>query len=93
LNLWPKKYLNIFELQNSYSASVFAERENFIAIKFSTILCRSRKIMLRQKTLASTSFVIQNESVEKLFSERNFQISREKNEEEEGILGSKYVAD
>ncbi len=49
--------------------------------------------MLRQKTLASTSFVIQNESVEKLFSERNFQISREKNEEEEGILGSKYVAD
>ena len=34
-----------------------------------------------------------NESVEKLFSERNFQISREKNEEEEGILGSKYVAD
>jgi hypothetical protein len=37
--------------------------------------------------------LIKDESVEKLFSERNFQISSEKNEEEEGILGLKSAAD
>jgi len=36
---------------------------------------------------------IKIESVEKLFLERNFQVSSEKNEEEEGILGSKSAAD
>ncbi|GEM_PF-5000840 len=37
--------------------------------------------------------ISQYESVEKLFSERNFQLSREKNEEGEDILGLKYTAD
>jgi len=37
--------------------------------------------------------LIEDESVEKLFSERNFQILSEKNEEEEGILGLKSAAD
>ncbi len=41
--------INNFELRNPYSASIFAEHENFIAIKFPSILRRSRKIMLRQK--------------------------------------------
>jgi hypothetical protein len=38
-------------------------------------------------------FHTETESVEKLFSERNFQISSEKNEEGEGILGLKSAAD
>jgi len=37
--------------------------------------------------------ILYNESVEKLFSERNFQLSREKNEEGEGILRPKSAAD
>lgn len=40
-----------------------------------------------------TAFFNTNEGVEKLFSERNLQLSSEKNEDGESILGLKYVAD